>query len=486
MKAISAVTGWDITTGSENVIVANLDTGVNMNHPDLKGRFVAGYDVINSDNDPSDDHGHGTVTTGVSSAVGNNATGITGVDWKGKIMPVKVLSSTGSGTSSHVAQGLNWAADNGAHVANMSLGGTTPSNTMENSMKYAHGRGVVLVAAAGNSGDYCTDICQPEYPAAYPTVIAVGALQATVEKPNWDQRASWSMYYNELELMAPGSRIWTTTRSGGYEYPSGTSVAAPFVSGLAGLIKAVNPALSNEQIRTIMKETATDLGDPGFDIYYGYGRINVEAALTKAKGGSTVTPPPPTTDATAPSVAVSAPSAGSTVSGVIDASVTASDNVGVSKVELYIDGKVYASTTVSPYIFSVDTTKYTNASHTFSAKAYDAAGNVGTSANVSVTVSNVSSAPTDTTLPTITITSPKDGSNVSRKVNISVSATDNVGVQRVEIYTNGKLLTTLYTSPYNTSWNVNGKNVPKGENIITAYAYDAAGNVSTASVRVLK
>ncbi|MBW6431708.1 S8 family serine peptidase, partial [Patescibacteria group bacterium] len=228
MRAISAPVGWDLSNGNKSVVIANLDTGVMSTHKDFTGRFVAGFNAFTKDSITEDDHGHGTVTTGVSSATGNNSLFVTGIDWGSRIMPVKVLSSNGSGTSSSLSQGLTWAADSGAHIANMSLGGTTASNTIENSMNYAYSKGMILVAASGNDGTG-----KVNYPAAYQSVIAVGALTVSSNQPNWDQKATFSSYSEQLELMAPGTRIYATTFDGKYAYASGTSVATPFVSGLA-------------------------------------------------------------------------------------------------------------------------------------------------------------------------------------------------------------------------------------------------------------
>jgi thermitase len=482
MKAISVPAGWDLSNGNKSVVIANLDTGVMSTHKDFSGRFVTGFNPYTKDSNTEDDHGHGTVTTGVSSATGNNTQFVAGMDWVSRIMPVKVLASSGSGTSSSLAQGLNWAADNGAHIANMSLGGTTASNTIENSMNYAHSKGMILFAAAGNDGTG-----KLNYPAAYQSVIAVGALTASSSQPNWDQKATFSSYGEQLELMAPGTRIYTTTFDGKYAYASGTSVATPFASGLAGLIKASNFNLTNEQIRTILRETATDLGDPGFDIYYGHGRINAEAAVKKAQGtGGETPPPPPPADTTAPTTSITSPTAGTTVAGAVGVDVTATDEVGVTKVELLINNKVYSSTTVSPYKFSWDTTGLTNGTYSLTSKAYDSAGNVGTSTAVSVNVNNTTATPTDDIAPTVSITNPKDGSTVSKRVSIQVSATDNVGVTKVEVYINSKLHATLTSAPYSTNWNAGHRTVPKGDNVITAIAYDAAGNAASTSVRVVK
>jgi thermitase len=466
---------WDVTTGSSDVVVAVLDTGVKITHPDLLGRGVPGYDFVNNDNDPDDDGGHGTNVAGVVAANGNNEIGVAGMDWQVKIMPIKVLNFDGAGYHSDIINGVVWATDNGADVINMSFGGGG-TTAFHDAIKYSYGRGVVLVGSIGNSG-------QVTYysPSVYEEVIAVGSVYE-------DVKSDFSTYGTHLEVVAPGQGIYTTAIStSGYLRPKGTSFSAPQVAGLASLILAVNPDLTNEQVRAIIRETAVDIGDPGWDELTGYGKINAEAAVKKAQGtGGETPPPPPPADTTAPTTSITSPTAGTTVAGAVSVNVDAKDNVGVTKVELLVNSKVYASSTVSPYNFSWDTKGLTNGTYSLTSKAYDTAGNIGTSTAVSVNVNNTTATPIDDISPTVSITNPRDGSTVSKRVSIQVSATDNVGVTKVEVYINSRLHATLTSSPYTTNWNTNPKNVPKGDNIITAIAYDAAGNASSVSVRVVK
>jgi thermitase len=466
---------WDTTTGSEGNIIAILDSGLELTHPDILGRTIPGYDFINKDDDPSDDRGHGTRVTGLALATGNNAQGVVGVDWQSRIMPVKVLDSNGTGTWFGVGQGIVWAVDNGAKVINMSFSAYSANYALMDAVKYASSKSVVMVAASGNDGN---DV--KNYPAALPEVMAVGSSYK-------DRLSAFSSYGEHLSVSAPGESVYTTTLGGLYARIAGTSAASPHVAGLASLVWAANPNLSAVQVREIIESTARDLGDPGFDIYFGHGHINAEAAVKKAQGtGGETSPPPPPADTTAPTTSITSPTAGTTVAGAVSVNVDAKDNVGVTKVELLVNSKVYASSTVSPYNFSWDTKGLTNGTYSLTSKAYDSAGNVGTSTAVSVNVNNTTATPTDDISPTVSITNPKDGSTVSKRVSIQVSATDNVGVTKVEVYINSKLHATLTSAPYTTNWNAGHKNVPKGDNIITAIAYDAAGNAASVSVRVVK
>jgi len=270
MTKIEAPAAWDITTGSDSVTIAIVDTGVDLLHPDLNGKLVSGWDFVNGDNDPQDDHGHGTHVAGIAAAETNNDTGVAGLSWGAKIMPVKVMDGSGEGESEDIANGIILAANNGADIINLSLRMSAPSSVLEEAAEYAHNLGRVIVASTGNNNSAVS------YPARYPEVIAVAATDSS------DQRASFSNYGPEVDVAAPGVDIRSTYWWWGgstYEWVSGTSQASPHVAGLAALIWSVNPDLSNTQVESIIKQTADDLGATGRDNYYGFGRINARRAL---------------------------------------------------------------------------------------------------------------------------------------------------------------------------------------------------------------
>lgn len=278
LPKISAPAAWDITTGSSEVVIAVVDTGIDLEHPDFNcpGKFVSGYDFYNGDSNPDDDNGHGTHVAGIAAACTNNATGVAGVAWGARLMPVKVLSGGGGGTYETVAQGITYAADNGADIINLSLGGLDPSTTLANAIQYAVNRGVLVVAAAGNcaqDGYQCRYIYNPiMYPAAYETTFAVAATDSN------DAWANFSEYHPYVDVAAPGVSIISTV-PGGYTYLNGTSMATPYVSGLAALVWSLDPDLTQEQVRQVIQSSADDLGTPGKDDYFGYGRINAWQAL---------------------------------------------------------------------------------------------------------------------------------------------------------------------------------------------------------------
>ncbi len=276
LNKINAFGAWDITTGNNNVIIAIVDTGVSASHPDLAGRVLPGYDFVNNDNDASDDEGHGTHTAGIAAATGDNGEGIAGMCWQCRILPVKVLNEEGSGFDVWVADGIRWAADNGARVINLSLGNDQESPIILDAIRYAVGKNILVVAAAGNSADQGNPV---EYPAAYEEVIAVGATDEN------DQRAFFSEIQSYVDVSAPGWNIPSTFDQFGLPYlaASGTSEAAPHVAGIAGLLLSVNQGLDVNALRTLITTTSDDLGQPGPDPEYGVGRINAGRAVAAVR-----------------------------------------------------------------------------------------------------------------------------------------------------------------------------------------------------------
>lgn len=278
LAAIRAPAGWQLNTGAVWVTIAIIDSGVDLSHPDLFVRILPGYDFVNNDNDPQDDNGHGTHVAAIAAASSNNAVGIAGVNWGANILPIKVLNASGNGTYANVAAGIVWATDNGAQIINLSLGGGAPSFVLSDAVDYAYNHGVILVASTGNAGAPAV-----LYPAAFDAVIAVGATDMT------NAWAGFSNYGPEVDVVAPGVNIYSAYPDGGYGYRSGTSMAAPHVSGLAAILWGI-PGNGPTNIRTIIESTAQDLGVPGWDEYFGYGLIQMDAAIQQAQPPDTATP----------------------------------------------------------------------------------------------------------------------------------------------------------------------------------------------------
>jgi hypothetical protein len=271
--------------GDDDIVVAVIDTGVDMDHPEFAGKLVPGRDFANGDNWPDDDHGHGTNVAGIIGALGNNTTGVAGVAWYTSIMPLKTLRGDGFGYTSWSLSAVAFAVDNGAHIINMSLGGVDSSQAFQNAINDAYAEGILVIAAAGNCGDQyyglngCSYQDQPSYPGAYDHVVAVASTTSS------DQQSSFSTQGAYVDIAAPGSYIYSTDADGGYRSMSGTSQATPHVAGLAALVKGAYPDLSPDQIADAMQDSAVDLGTAGKDIRFGWGRIDAPAALTLAARG---------------------------------------------------------------------------------------------------------------------------------------------------------------------------------------------------------
>jgi hypothetical protein len=269
---------WDISIGSDESTIAILDTGVS-SHSEFNGRIVAGYNFISNNNNATDDHGHGTSCAGIAAAEGNNSIGIAGVCWDCLIMPVKVLDSSGYGDDTGISNGIQWAADNGADVISMSLGGGGYVSYTESAINYATENGTVVIAASGN--DNASSI---SYPSAYSNCISVGALSPCNERKNLsscDGENYWgSNYGTGLDFLAPGVRIHTTTMGGGYTSEfNGTSSACPHAAGIAGLIKSEANNISAYDVRSLMQQSSVDIGTPGPDPQTAYGIVNAYNSL---------------------------------------------------------------------------------------------------------------------------------------------------------------------------------------------------------------
>lgn len=268
LTKIYAPEAWDIEKGNSNVIIAIVDTGIDLDHPDLDEKIVPGYDFVNEDSEPMDDNGHGTHCAGIAAAESNNGQGIAGVAWGSKLMPVKVLDSDGAGTYSDVAEGIIYTADNGAKVINLSLGAYSYSQTLQDAVDYAYQKGCVIVAAAGNDNTN-----EPLYPAAYNNVTSVAATDQS------DERWTSSNYGDYIDVCAPGVDIYSTSLDNIYTSASGTSASSSFVSGLAALLLSQDSTWANYEVENKIRQSADDLGSSGRDDYYGYGRISLVEAL---------------------------------------------------------------------------------------------------------------------------------------------------------------------------------------------------------------
>lgn len=283
LKNTEASQAWDITKGDSNLVIAIIDTGIDLDHPDLKDKLVPGYNAVNPALSADDDNSHGTHCAGITAATTNNGVGIAGLAANCKLMPVKVMTAQGSGTTDAIADGITWAVDHGANVISMSLGGPGGGQAMTDAVKYALSKNVPVIAAMGNNGTN-----QMSYPAAIPGVLAVGASD------NQDKIARFSQYGRWISVVAPGVNILSTTPNHdnylnksypatitkNYSLMSGTSMATPYVAGLVGLIRSKYPQLNPAEIKARVEKSCDKVqGLTAYDDHYGYGRINARKAL---------------------------------------------------------------------------------------------------------------------------------------------------------------------------------------------------------------
>jgi type VII secretion-associated serine protease mycosin len=271
---------WDLSKSAGSQTIAVLDTGVDAGHPDLAGHLLPGYNLFNTALPPNDGDGHGTAAAGIIAAGTGNGVGIAGVAWDAKIRPVKVLDDNGNGSDGKLVMGINWAVKVGARVINMSLGSEQPSSVLQDAIQNAVAKGVLVVAAAGDTGTAEF----PQYPAAYPEVLSVGATDGN------GVLTSFSSTGPTIDIAAPGFGITSTapralTPAGSSPYfieLAGTSFAAPIVAGVAALVRNKWPSLTPAQVIARLKSTARDAGPRGTDVYYGAGVLDAYHAL----GGS--------------------------------------------------------------------------------------------------------------------------------------------------------------------------------------------------------
>ncbi|MES2960114.1 MAG: S8 family serine peptidase [Pseudomonadota bacterium] len=471
LSKLNTAAAWETAQGS-GVTIAILDTGVDSAHPDLASRIVPGWNFYDNNSNTSDVNGHGTAVAGAAAAASNNSAGVASVAGQAKIMPVRIASPTAYASWSTLAEGITYAADKGARIANISYSGMSGSATVQSAAQYMKNKGGLVFVAAGNSGT-------SQSVAPTTTMIVVSATDST------DKKTSWSNYGSFVSLSSPGINIYSTSRGGGYGLFWGTSLATPVSAGVAALVMSAKPSLSGAQVESLLFSTAVDLGTAGRDTYFGHGRVNAGAAVQAALGTATVT-----ADTTAPSVSISAPLGSSTVSGLVPVNVNATDNVGVSKVELRVNGATVATDSSTPFAFSWNSANVGNGMHSLVAVAFDAAGNSKASTTVSVNVSNTITsvvAPVlDITAPSVKLINPIAGSKVSGNVSISASATDNAGSAGIAqvLYIDGVMVKTATGGSLSHTWSA--RKASAGGHTIKVVAKDKAGNSSTTSVLVYK
>lgn len=464
VKRIGAGTVHSYNKGT-GIKVAIIDTGIDWNHPDLNANYKGGYDFVNSDNDPMDDNGHGTHVAGIVAAE-DDGSGVVGVAPEVALYALKILGADGGGSYSDVIAALEWAVDNGIQVTNNSYGSSgDPGETVKAAFDNAYTAGVLHIAAAGNSGNPPGIGDKVIYPARWASVIAVAATDQS------DSRARWSSTGPAVELAAPGVYVYSTYWDDTYATVSGTSMASPHVAGTAALVMVAYPGWTNVQVRSQLQNTADDLGAAGKDNLYGYGLVDADQAAPRTN--------------TPPSVAISDPVDGATISGTYRVKVSASDSDGIiAKVEASINSASYIDISANfdgiSYYFDWETTAVADGSHTLDARATDNLGATANAAQIAVSVDNVDEPPT------VSIRNPQNGSVVAGTVTLQVSASDDRGLNAVEYKVDAGPFQTLNfnatTGYWEASWNTTLES--DGPHTVTVRAMDTGGQSSSASVGV--
>lgn len=471
---IMAPSAWELGTGSATIPLAIIDSGVDPDHPDLMAKLQPGYNFLAQNNETHDVHGHGTAVAGAAGAIANNATGVAGVAWHNPIMPLVVLDSSNWATYSNIANAIIYAVDHGAKVINVSIGGSSPSSTLENAVNYAWTKGALVFASAANN-----NTSTPYYPAACARAVAVAATDSA------DNKASFSNYGDWITLTAPGVAILTTTNGGGYGAWNGTSFSSPITAGLAALVWSANPKLTQQEVLDILKNSAEDLGASGFDVFFGHGRIDAYRAMMAALNFQT------DLDSEPPSVVLTSPEDHATVAGTVSIAATAHDNVAVAKVEFRINGALFVSDTTEPFAATWDSASAPAGLYQIEARAYDDSGNASLPALAQVVVEAVVEEVVDEVIeaadslpPMVAILSPASGVTIGEKTTISAAASDENGIIEITISIDGALVATRAKDTI--AWNWNTRKLSGGSHEIRVTARDAAGNVGDQTIVVYK
>lgn len=447
---IGTPTAWNTTTGLSSIIVAILDSGIDGTHPDLTGRLVGGYNVLTGTAATGDTFGHGTKVAGVVASIGNNGIGGAGVAYGCKLMPVVISDKTGYAKASNIAIGIDWAADHGARVINISINALNGSATVKAAADAARAQGVFVVAAAGNSGT--TE--------SYASAAALFAVAATTQSDVLWVGSSRGAF---VDVCAPGDQILTTAPGATYSTSTGTSFAAPMVAGLAALLLSYSPDLTLAQLETAITSTV-DAGPSGG----GAGRINAASAIASVSA----TPP---ADVTAPTVTIAS---AVVATPTLTVTVTATDSEsGVAGVKLYLDGVLVGTDLFSPYQFTVNTTPYAAGSHTLVATALDVAGNLGTAAATVVTFTAPVDPPSSTGTCVITSAAVFYGNTLK----VTVTASDPTGITKVQCFLDGVYMAQDTTPPHLFTKGV-GALITGSRHTVQAKAFNAAGGTMLSAV----
>lgn len=462
LTQIGATRAWDTTVGSDRITIAVVDTGVDSTHPDLQEKIVAGWNAANDSSDFGDLIGHGTMVAGVAAAASNNQLGVTGVSWNSPILAVRVTDQDGNASAAALAAGILWSTANGARVINVSFAPLWSNRIVRAAAQQAFNRGALVVISAGNAGGTTES-------AGYLEALFVGGISSA------DRIAPFSDRGPFVDLVAPGVGVQSTKRLGEYGLASGTSFAAPIVSGTAALVWSVNPDFRPATVRKILFDTAADLGVRGKDATYGNGAVRAAEAVAGAVGAV------PVVDVTAPEIRITRPSPSSILSRRFTVRASATDRWGVADVVLSVDGLPFATDTRSPYRFAVDPSRFSSGTHELSVVATDTSGNVSSARSVQVTFAASIFTQGQSR---ITFTSPRDGALVSGNVSLNATVSDADGLATVEWRIDGRsvFVTSVSGESTGVSFLWRSAEWPSGTHIVSLLALDAGGDLTTGRI----
>ncbi len=461
LPQINASSAWDITTGDEDIIVGVVDSGIDLSHPDLQNKILGGFNIFGNNDNYDDVAGHGTLVAGIMAAESNNRRGVSGLSWDSPILAVKATDENGDSTSRHLAASILWAHANGAKVINVSFAPLWSNRVVQAAAEHVFNRGGLVVISAGNGGGSSKK-------GGYPEALFIGAVDGS------DRIAPFSDRGPFVDLVAPGVSIQSTAIGAGYRTANGTSFAAPIVAGTLALAWSANPSLRPATMQNILADTAIDLGSKGKDATYGNGLIDAAAVVQAA--ADTISE----SDNTSPTVIITKPATGSTLSGRSNITVNAYDRWGIADVVMSIDGVPTGTDTRRPYQFVLDTALFEGGQHTVSIIATDTNGN----ASDPVTLNIRFRASSSNNLPAIKFTSHRNGATVSGNVQLEAEVSARLGLTTVEWIIDGD---SVFASPISGTkaaatylWRTS--NVSAGVHTITLILTDRGGTSTSANI----
>lgn len=455
LDRVNLPAAWDISVGEDSVIIGVVDSGIDRSHPDLRDKILTGWNVYDQDSAFDDDAGHGTQAAGVAAATSDNALGVVGVAWASPIVAVRAADDTGRSSSRHLAAGILRAAQEGARVINVSFAPLWSNSVVRAAAEHVAARGSLVVISAGNGG-------QHRDAEGFEAAIFVGALVDDTRIAPFSDRGPF------VDVVAPGTAIQTTSLGGSYGPATGTSFAAPIVTGVAALMWSVNPGLRPSTIAELLRRTSVDLGNVGPDDTFGFGRVDAAAAVAAAVSAAE------SEDQLPPQVRLNGPRNGSRQSRPFAVRVSATDDTGVADVVLLIDGVPFATDTRTPFLFAVDPAAVGAGEHEITVVATDAAGHASVPASVQVVVAGSGSA---TPVGSVAFRSPRDGSVLNGDVTLSADVTAPSGLATVEWIIDEETVLTQpisgTTSLVTYRWRSSGRT--EGEHVIVVRVIDNDG-----------